>query len=93
MLIEEVNSKPAGRMSFLSYYEYTLMLILKDKEPMNDRTDELMRLIQSHEDPIEAAFEYFITLVHVLADAGWTAEKLCDDVNWHVANQTSVGMA
>ena len=47
----------------------------------------------ANQDPDGVRYAMFIHLARALAELGWTADELCDDVHYHVASQLSEGSA
>jgi hypothetical protein len=47
----------------------------------------------ANQEPDGVRYAMFIHLARILAELGWTADELCDDVRYHVASQLSEGSA
>jgi len=63
-----------------------------DRELAMERLNKLMEIIESDANPSEAAYEYWVDLIHILASQGWTLAELTSDVIFHVNAEKNVGV-
>jgi hypothetical protein len=62
------------------------MSVEEDKQA-EEQGNKLHELLEKYEEPLAAAFNCWVWLIHYLVHNGWTLEELTNDLEFHVKNE------